>query len=89
MGNTATSAGGGINSRNGNDVRLANTILVGNAAPIGPNCGASFRSEGHNLLDILSDCSVLGETATNIIAGNALDSMGRSSAIKATPSSTK
>ncbi|MBV7334336.1 hypothetical protein KFU94_40095 [Chloroflexi bacterium TSY] len=75
MGNTASSAGGGINSGNGNDVRLVSTILVGNAAPIGPNCGASFRSEGHNLLDILSDCSVLGETTTNIIASNALDSM--------------
>lgn len=64
--NNATSAGGGING-NGNGIRLANTILAGNSASDGPNCGYSIRSDGHNLIGDLRDCSVLGETTSNII----------------------
>jgi CSLREA domain-containing protein/uncharacterized repeat protein (TIGR01451 family) len=65
-GNSATGAGGGING-NSEAIRLNNTILAGNSAPIGPDCGASIRSNGHNLIGELRDCSILGDTATNIV----------------------
>lgn len=66
--NTATSVGGGI-SGDGDAVQLANTILAGNRAPSGPNCGHSVRSNGHNLIGALSDCTILGETGSNVIDG--------------------
>jgi CSLREA domain-containing protein len=65
-GNSASSAGGGING-NGEVIRLSNTILAGNSASTGPDCGSSLRSDGYNLIGELADCSVLGETASNIV----------------------
>lgn len=65
-GNSATSAGGGING-NSEAIQLSNTILAGNSASIGPDCGASIRSNGHNLIGELRDCSILGETGSNIV----------------------
>ncbi|MEM7131754.1 MAG: choice-of-anchor Q domain-containing protein [Chloroflexota bacterium] len=65
--NVATNAGGGINNSDAMGVRLANTIVADNIASFGPVCGFTFQSDGHNLLDNLTDCTILGETATNII----------------------
>ena len=64
--NSASSSGGGISSP-GETVVAVNTIIAGNDAPLGPACGAAFRSQGNNLIDKLDDCSVLGETGSNII----------------------
>ncbi len=64
--NSASGAGGGINS-NGSALTLSNTILAGNRAETGPNCGYAVRSSGHNLIGDLTDCSILGETASNIL----------------------
>jgi len=68
--NVASGAGGGINS-NGTSLTLDNTILAGNRAGFGPNCGYGVRSTGHNLLGDLTDCSIFGETASNIIVDDA------------------
>jgi hypothetical protein len=65
-GNAATVAGGGI-SGEGDAAQLTNTILAGNRAPTGLNCGFSFRSGGHNLIGALRDCTILGETGSNIV----------------------
>ncbi|MCB0047058.1 MAG: hypothetical protein KDD92_16660 [Caldilineaceae bacterium] len=69
--NTATSAGGGINNGGSDDVRLENTIVANNLADFGPACGYIFRSDGHNFIDDLTDCTVVGDTGGNI-AGQAL-----------------
>ncbi len=68
--NSASGAGGGINS-NGTALTINNTILAGNQASIGANCGSGVRSTGHNLLGDLADCSIFGETASNIIVDDA------------------
>jgi len=68
--NVASGAGGGINS-NGSSLTINNTILAGNQAATGPNCGSGLRSTGHNLLGDLADCSIGGETASNIIVDDA------------------
>lgn len=68
--NSATNAGGGINS-DGTSLTMSNTILAGNQAATGPNCGFAIRSTGHNLLGDLTDCSVLGETVSNVIVEDA------------------
>ena len=64
--NAASGAGGGISSP-GDSVVAVNTIFQNNDAPIGPTCSNAFRSAGYNLIDELADCSVLGETGTNIV----------------------
>jgi CSLREA domain-containing protein len=65
-GNSATSAGGGVNG-NGEAIVLQNTILAGNGAATGPDCAFAVRSDGANLIGDLRDCSVLGETSSNIV----------------------
>jgi hypothetical protein len=68
--NSAATDGGGIWT-NSDSVRIGNTILAGNSAgATGPDCTAQVRSDGHNLLSNLTDCTVLGTTATNIIDAN-------------------
>ncbi|MEZ4619991.1 MAG: choice-of-anchor Q domain-containing protein [Caldilineaceae bacterium] len=68
--NSAATDGGGIWT-NSDSVRIGNTILAGNSAGVtGPDCTAQVRSDGHNLLSNLTDCTVLGATATNIIDAN-------------------
>ena len=64
--NHATGSGGGLNGGPSN-FTLKNTILAGNTAEIaGPNCGYGLTSNGFNLIDDLSDCSVSGNSETNI-----------------------
>jgi len=65
--NRATANGGGIFANN-DHVRIENTILAGNSAGgSGPDCTAQIRSNGHNLFRTLADCTILGETASNLI----------------------
>lgn len=68
--NIASGAGGGINS-NGTALTINNTILAGNRAEFGPNCGSGVRSTGHNLLGALTDCTIFGETASNVLVEDA------------------
>jgi hypothetical protein len=65
--NHATGSGGGLNGGAGN-FTLRNSILWGNTAQTaGPNCGYAFNSQGYNLLGDLQDCSVMGDTGTNLV----------------------
>jgi hypothetical protein len=71
-GNHATDSGGGLNG-GPNIFTLKNTILAGNTAEIaGPNCGYGSTSQGHNLIDDVRDCTVLGVTANNIVGQDPL-----------------
>ena len=68
--NHATGSGGGING--GPETTLRNTIVAGNSAAIAaPDCAYTLTSEGHNLIGDLSDCTILGKTANNIIGQEA------------------
>lgn len=69
--NQATNAGGGLNS-SPQAITMNNTILANNMAEFGPNCGYGLTSGGHNLIGDLRDCSVLGETTTNVLVDDAL-----------------
>ena len=69
--NHATGSGGGLNGEPQN-FTLINTILAGNTAVnAGPNCGYGFTSEGFNLVDDVTDCTIMGQTATNIVGQDA------------------
>jgi hypothetical protein len=63
-GNSAA-AGGGIN--NTGSVRIANTLLAGNDAPIGPDCAPNLTSDGRNLIGSLDGCTLSGDTGGNVI----------------------
>jgi hypothetical protein len=68
--NQATGSGGGLNGGPAN-FTLRNTILAGNSAAVtGPNCGYGFTSQGYNLVDNISDCTISGTTVGNIIGQN-------------------
>jgi hypothetical protein len=68
--NHATGSGGGING--GPKTTLLNTIVAGNSAAIAaPDCAYTLTSEGHNLIGDLSDCTILGKTASNIVGQEA------------------
>ncbi|MEX1020041.1 MAG: Ig-like domain-containing protein [Litorilinea sp.] len=66
VGNSATNAGGGINSTGG-AATLANSILAGNDAPIGPDCAPELNSGGYNLIGTLESCTLTGDTGGNLI----------------------
>jgi hypothetical protein len=65
-GNSAANAGGGVNST-GNLVRVENSLLAGNDAPVGPNCATGVNSGGHNLIGSLNDCTLSGSTSGNVV----------------------
>ncbi|MEM8862738.1 MAG: choice-of-anchor Q domain-containing protein [Chloroflexota bacterium] len=65
--NVATNAGGAINNSSPDDVRVSNSLIVGNEAIFGSVCGFVMHSDGHNLFDDLTDCTITGETTSNII----------------------
>ncbi|MCL4263755.1 MAG: CSLREA domain-containing protein [Anaerolineae bacterium] len=68
--NQATGSGGGLNGGPAN-FTLSHTILAGNSAAVaGPNCGYGFTSQGYNLVDNVSDCTISGSTVGNIIGQN-------------------
>ena len=54
--NSAEEAGG-IHNFNG-QVLLRNTILAGNIASLGPDCRGPITSQGYNLIQDVTDCSI-------------------------------
>ena len=68
--NHATTSGGGLSGGAAN-FTLQNTILADNTAEVsGPNCGG-FTSQGHNLIDDVSGCTISGQATSDIIGQNA------------------
>ena len=65
-GNTADSSGGGIMNFDGT-INVKNTIIAGNiASNAGPDCSATLTSQGHNLVQNTSGCTVTGDLTGNI-----------------------
>ncbi|MBI5567998.1 MAG: hypothetical protein HY870_24080 [Chloroflexi bacterium] len=68
--NHATGSGGGLSGSAAN-FTLQNTILADNAADVsGPNCGG-FTSQGHNLIDDVSGCTISGQVTSDIVGQDA------------------
>ena len=65
-GNFADDEGGGIRN-NGGTVLIGDTILAGNAAgSLGPDCSGTLTSQGYNLIEDTSDCTISGDITGNI-----------------------
>ena len=63
-GNTAVASDGGIF---GEQVSLRNTIIAGNSAGTGnPDCGGTLISQGYNLVQDTSGCTITGDLTGNI-----------------------
>lgn len=69
--NTAVSNGGGLNE-NGGTLNVVNSIIAGNSAPTGPDCGGTIISQGFNLIQDGSGCTVSGSATGNIIGSDPL-----------------
>lgn len=77
--NHASTSGGGLDLTEleqfgGPSIRLRNTILADNAAPVGPDCAtttdeATVSSQGYNLIGTTSDCSIEGSGAEHDLVG--------------------
>ena len=66
-GNTTPSVGGGIYACCSGTLSLKNTIVAGNtAAGSDPDCAGAITSQGHNLIQDTSGCTVGGDSASNI-----------------------
>ena len=64
--NTANQSGGGIDA-GGGTVSFRNTIIAGNSASSGrPDCGGTLTSQGHNLVQDASGCTIAGDLTGNI-----------------------
>ena len=63
--NTAVSNGGGLNE-NGGTLNVANSIVAGNNAPTGPDCAGTIVSQGYNLIQDDTNCTISGSTTGNI-----------------------
>ncbi|MGH2668874.1 MAG: post-COAP-1 domain-containing protein, partial [bacterium] len=65
--NTAGGDGGGVNVAVGS-LSLANTILAANTDTGGeaPDCAGTLNSQGYNLIESTTGCSVMGDTTGNI-----------------------
>jgi predicted outer membrane repeat protein len=70
-GNTSPD-GGGIYCASGDTVFLANTIVAGNTDENGgsPDISGVASSFGHNLIQSISGCTLVGETSGNIIGAD-------------------
>jgi CSLREA domain-containing protein len=66
--NTAVTNGGGLYGSSGT-LNLVNTLLGGNSAASGADCAGTILSQGHNLIQSSSGCTVSGSTTGNI-SGN-------------------
>ncbi|VAW40707.1 hypothetical protein MNBD_CHLOROFLEXI01-4316, partial [hydrothermal vent metagenome] len=64
-GNTAVSNGGGLNE-NGGTLNVVNSILAGNSAATGPDCAGTIVSQGYNLIQDSTGCTVGGDLTGNI-----------------------
>jgi CSLREA domain-containing protein len=64
--------GGGLAAADGTTVNIKNSILAGNsdASPVGngptPDCAGTIISQGYNLIQSLSGCTITGTTTGNI-----------------------
>jgi CSLREA domain-containing protein len=66
-GNRATERGGGlVAASNTGTVRMANSILAGNAAPTSADCYGEFHSQGYNLIQSTAGCAISGTTTGNL-----------------------
>jgi len=73
-GNTAATHGGGIVIESGT-VTFKNTIVAGNhhGGSVVPNdCTGTLTSQGHNLIEAVSSCTIIGDTTGNITGQDAL-----------------
>jgi hypothetical protein len=73
-GNTAATHGGGIVIESGT-VTFKNTIVAGNhhGGSVVPNdCTGTLTSQGHNLIEAVSSCTIIGDTTRNITGQDAL-----------------
>ncbi|WP_412061418.1 beta strand repeat-containing protein [Rubrivirga sp. IMCC45206] len=69
--NTAGGDGGGLLSASTAKFTLDNVLLGDNTAGgTGADCDGTFVSTGNNLIESLNDCTVTGETASNISGVN-------------------
>ena len=64
--NSALTSGGGIHA-SADAIRLENTLLAGNDAPVGPDCAPGLVSGGNNLIGTLSGCALSGSTSGNVV----------------------
>ena len=63
--NTAVSNGGGLNA-SGGTLNVVNSLIAGNSAPTGPDCAGTIVSQGYNLIQTSTGCTVSGSTTGNI-----------------------
>ena len=62
---TRRSSGGGINNQFGT-INFINSIIAANTGPTGPDCLGNLASEGHNLVQDTSGCTIAGDLTGNI-----------------------
>lgn len=83
--NQASTSGGGLDltglAPSELSMRVRNTILADNAAPVGPDCAtaadeAALSSQGYNLIGTLSGCSVEGSGVEHDLVG-VISGLGR------------
>ena len=63
--NTAVSNGGGLHE-NGGTLNVVNSIIASNSASTGPDCAGTIVSQGYNLIQDATGCTVSGSTTGNV-----------------------
>ena len=64
----STIAGNAANGFTANvGATVANTILAGNSGGTGSDCGGTFTSGGHNLIQNATGCTIDGDTTGNVL----------------------
>lgn len=67
--NSGGHEGGGIR---GNNITVRNSIISGNqTSSSGPDCGGTLTSEGYNLIENATGCTIVGDTTGNITGASA------------------
>jgi hypothetical protein len=69
--NTATIAGGIQDMAIAAHTELVNTIVADNAAPVSNDCNGTLNSDGYNLLQDVSLCTIAGDPTGNILGRSA------------------
>lgn len=64
--NVAQRYGGGV-YRSGGTLNLKNTIIASNTANGRPDCYGTLNSQGYNLIQDTTDCTIGGDTTGNVI----------------------
>ncbi len=76
--NTAVANGGGLYGSSGT-LTVVNTLLGGNSASSGADCAGTIVSQGHNLIQSSSGCTVSGSTTGNIGGNPQLEALALNS----------